>query len=166
MDFKTCSQRVIKGEIMYKYIYQLHHVYISIYTDKKEPLYQIIELGYFSSAKKAEKIIEKYIKLKGFKDYPKECFKIRKMKLEILENKNQKNLFELYHSHFDKDNYEEYEYLGVFPSREKAKEKINELIKKKSKYAKFKEGFDISEEIIDSDNTIWDEGFDNDNHGC
>lgn len=144
---------------MYKYIYQLTHEYISKYSEFNEPLLQQKELGYFSDIKTAKSIIEKYKNLKGFKDFEIECFKIGKKRLEITKKQN-KYFYELYHCYIDGNGYEEYEYLGVFPTMEKANEKKRYLIKTKEKFSKHPNGFDISQESLDSENSIWNEGFD------
>lgn len=143
---------------MYGYIFQLNHEYISKYTEERQPLYQNIQLGYFSTLYKAKEIVEKYKNLKGFCNYDVSCFKITRRRIDKAEIINQ-ILYELYHSYII-DGFEEFEYLGVFSARKHAEEKIQKLIQKKAIFRKHPDGFDISEEVLDSENTIWNEGFD------
>lgn len=149
---------------MFKFIYQLIHEYIECYGEQNQPLYQTKDMGYFSSEKDAKEVIEKYKNLKGFKDHNVNCFKIKKKKLELEGIKlfdNKIIFYELYHAYRDKNGYIESDYLGVYPTKQKAKKKIKELIKNEKIYKQYPKGFDISEELLDSENTIWNEGFDN-----
>lgn len=143
---------------MFKFIYMLLHEYSDNKTDKGEKLLHSIELGYFSNKKKAKKVIDKYKTKEGFNEHPIKCFKIKRFLLKTQEY-NVKNIYELYHSYIDKDGFEEYNYLGVFSDEESALKKQNKLISRHKKYRENAQGFDISEELIDSENVIWAEGF-------
>lgn len=143
---------------MIKSIYRLLHEYSDKKNEQGEPLVHTIELGYFSSRKKVGEVIDKYKCLKGFRDYSVKCFKI-KIFFIFVQRKPTK-LFELYHSYIDKSGYEEFKYLGVYASENKAEKKKYKLIKRYKVYREHPEGFEITEEFIDSENSIWSDGFD------
>ncbi len=139
-------------------VYRLLHIYSTRKTKDGESLLHVIELGYFSKKDKAKNIIKKYKSLKGFKDYNVKCFKIKKFYINL--KNNEKRLYELYHSYIDEKGYEEFNFLGVYPSKEHAINKQKRLLKTKKQYKLHPTGFDISEEILDSENSIWNQGFD------
>lgn len=142
---------------MFKFIYRVFHEYSDKKTEFGESLFNSIELGYFTSKKKVKYIIQKYKDLEGFRDHNEKCFKIKRFLLNIKRDNN--IIYELYHSYIDENGYEEYEYLGIFASKESAEKKRKKLIKSKEIFQKYVDGFDISEEILDSENIIWNEGF-------
>lgn len=143
---------------MFKLVYRLLHVYSTRETAEGEPLLHVTELGYFSTKAKTKGAILKYKDLSGFKDYSVKNFKIKYFIVNLKKSNNK--IYELYHSYLDKDGYEEFKYLGIYPTLERAEAKRNKLIKSKSVYRDNANGFDITEEILDSDNSIWDQGFD------
>lgn len=60
-----------------KYVYFVCHSHLS---DATINAYNTKNIGFFSSRKKAEEIVEQYKHILGFKDYP-DCFKIEKIEL-------------------------------------------------------------------------------------
>ena len=65
------------GGIPLKYIYSVSHSHL---VDAAKNVYDTKQIGYFSSRKKAEEIVEQYKHILGFKDYP-DCFRIKKVEL-------------------------------------------------------------------------------------
>lgn len=64
------------GEAL-KYIYSVSHSHL---TDESIAAYDTKQIGFFSSRKKAQEIVEQYRHILGFKDYP-DNFCIRKIKI-------------------------------------------------------------------------------------
>ena len=62
-----------------KYVYLLEHSYD--YEYKGEMFGEIKIIGIFSTKEKAEKVIDRYKSLPGFKEYPLECFHIDKFEI-------------------------------------------------------------------------------------
>ena len=143
---------------MIKCIYRLLHEYSERTDENGEPLMHTIELGYFSTRKKVRDIINKYKNLKGFNEHDIKCFKVKK--IILMTKKLPKSVFELYHSYTDNLGYVEYQYLGAYISEKKANDKQLKLMRRNHIYREFSDGFEITEEFIDSDNTIWELGFD------
>lgn len=139
-------------------IYQLSHEYSERESESGEPLFHNIELGYYDSKKRVNEIILKYKNLKGFKEHSVKCFKIKKWKVPLKEVRGN-FLYELYHAYIADDGYEEFNYLGVFPSLEVAEKKKLKLSKKR-KFHNHVDGFEITQEILNEENVIWNEGFD------
>ena len=64
---------------MKRFVYILHHSY---YYGKELDHEEVKLLGVYSTKLMAAKIIKKYYKLPGFKDYPLECFSIDKYRID------------------------------------------------------------------------------------
>lgn len=62
---------------MNKFIYNMTHEYFI-----EEGVISMKEIGTFSSAEKANEAIDISIKLNGFKNHPRDCYKIRKVQLD------------------------------------------------------------------------------------
>lgn len=138
-------------------IYRLLHEHSDRKTADGEPLIKTIELGYFSSIKKVREVIRQYKNLNGFKDYDVKCFKVKRFYL-LVQNRPT-SIFELYHSYIDASGYEEYKFFGVYLSEVKAKNKMAKLMKHNAIYRNNFDGFEVTEEVVDSENVIWNQGF-------
>lgn len=138
-------------------IYRLLHEYSEKKTIDGEPLINTIELGYFSSRKKVREVINKYKNLEGFKDFDTKCFKIKRFYIFVKNRPT--SIYELYHSYIDASGYEEYKFFGVYLSEAKARKKQSKLIKHNAIYRNNQDGFEVTEEVVDIDNTIWNQGF-------
>lgn len=62
-----------------KFAYILQHSYE---VGEEGAFDEIKLIGVYSSQEKAEKVIERYISLPGFKEYPAECFHISKYEID------------------------------------------------------------------------------------
>lgn len=144
---------------MFKFVYRLLHIYSDKKAETGEPLLHVIELGYFSNKTKVKDTIIKYKDLPGFNKHSIKSFKTKRFMIRFNKIKNN-TIYELYHSYLDKDGYEEFKYLGVYATREEAERRQVKLMKSNSRYRNNVAGFEITEEVIDSDNLIWNQGFD------
>ena len=64
-----------------KYVYELKHSHITG-KFKKENLYDIKTIGFYSSLKLALETLEKYKEIEGFRDYP-DGFYIEKIQIDF-----------------------------------------------------------------------------------
>ncbi|MFC4323272.1 DUF7336 domain-containing protein [Litchfieldia salsa] len=67
-----------------KYVYLLQHSYE--YEYKGEIFDEIKIIGVFATKENAEKVIDKYNSLPGFKDHPLECFHIDKFEVDNISS--------------------------------------------------------------------------------
>jgi hypothetical protein len=65
----------------YKYVYRLEHKK-KVEPDGDSWVYDSKLIGYYSSVEKAEKTIEKYKNITGFKDYP-DDFYIKELEIDF-----------------------------------------------------------------------------------
>lgn len=63
---------------MQRYVYILQH---KLYYEDLKDTAKVKMLGVYSTKRKAEQAILKYLRLPGFKDYTKSCFYITKYKI-------------------------------------------------------------------------------------
>lgn len=66
---------------MKQYIYYVYHE-----IKLKNGFIKGKEIGYFSTKRKAKKVVKKYKKFDGFRDYP-NCFHIKKIQIDKLPKK-------------------------------------------------------------------------------
>ncbi len=62
---------------MKKYIYRVIHVYL---VDNEYS--EIKDIGIYSSEEKANQAIDASIRLPGFRDYPRDCYKIKRYEVD------------------------------------------------------------------------------------
>lgn len=143
---------------MIKYFYLVKFTYIT-----NENFESNLDLGIFSSKRKANEKIELSKKLPGFKEYDFENFQIIKFGVDFeydIKNKSNISLFCVTHEYEDEINdicfWNIFDY---FSSIEKAKSKIEHLKKHSRVGKKYPNNFDIFEIKVDNFNS-WSEGFD------
>ena len=124
----------------------------------------ILDLGVFSTRKKAlEKIAQAKIK-EGFRQYSEDCFTITKFGVEFdkrLKTKSGIRLYWVYHEYHndqDSDLVDTWIDYGYYSRRDIADMKIVFLKKHTRLGKRYPHGFDIAEVIVDN-NTNWSEGF-------
>ena len=142
-----------------KYVFKLIHSRIIEEPDINDALL----IGFYSKREKAEKTIEKFKQIVGFKDFP-QNFYIEKEKVNegaivreenTVSNNELKSVFFLSHMH-EKDEYDFILSLGIFSSFEKAQQELDYL-KNTDEYKEYPDEFYIAEYKIDEDN--WESGF-------
>lgn len=141
---------------MIKFFYNLYFHY-----EDENGLGNTCNIGYFSTKKKAEKILEIYMKKPGFREYSNECFVIKKIGVNFSKAVNDKSkvvLYECGHDFFAKtDEEDEWIVFGTYSTRILAEQEI-EKQKCKKKYKNHITGFSISKWRVDRD-LEWQEGF-------
>lgn len=138
-----------------KYVFKLIHN-----RKVEEPdVYNTFLIGFYSTRENAEKTIEKFKLIDGFKDFPND-FSIEKERVDegIVEEgalDELASVFFLSHT-YEEGEYDFDSYLGIFSSLEKAQRELNYL-KNIPEYKEHPDDFHIDEYKIDEDN--WGFGF-------
>lgn len=137
-------------------VYRLFHKRL-IERYHNENIYSTLVIGYYSSLERAQTTLERYKSIHGFVNYPND-FYIQEVKVDD-DNTMMKpltSIISVYHE-YDEGDYEVLTFVGVYSTYKKAKQKINDLLKK-PKYKNHPDGFQVAKEKIDRDG--WTEGFD------
>ena len=123
-------------------IYVLYHLH-KVMEDNIRSYYDGKEIGQFFSIEEAKEVLEKYKKVKGFKDYP-EGFHIDEYQIDSLYNQKINSLldtdirltnrlktvyFLYYYKEYDENECEDASILGIFSSRKLAQKAREKLIK-------------------------------------
>ncbi len=139
---------------MLKFFYNLYFQYTTAENQRSE-----LNIGYFSTYKKARSVIETYKSLPGFKNYSVDNFKIQKFGVRCREN-GKKSGKPLYQLSFEEDITvfeSEWIIFGMYDSY-KAARLAQRFYENKRKYKDHPERFTIAKWIVDK-NKEWSFGF-------
>ena len=145
-----------------KGVKQMEYVFKLIHNRKvEEPdIYNTFLIGFYSKRENAEKTIERFRLIDGFKDFPND-FYIEKERVDegIVDEDGAldklASVFFLSHT-YEEGEYDFDSYLGVFSSLEKVQKELSYL-KNLPEYKEHQNDFHIDEYKLDEDN--WVSGF-------